>query len=115
MAITYEWKIPQVETYPTYTDEQDPANTEVDVLHTIHWKLIATDDVNNIKVSNSGTVGVNTDDLSGFIPFEDVTKAQAVTWIEAWYNKYEEWNIATVKARLDQKIAEKITPVSVKR
>ena len=111
MAITYEWKIPRVDTHPTHTDEQDPANTEADVVCTIHWKLIATDDVNNIKVSNSGIVSVDTDDLSGFIPFEDVTKAQAVTWVEAWHNKYEDWNIATMKARLDRKIAEKITPV----
>ena len=109
MAITYEWKIPRVDTRTTHTDKQ--GNTEEDVVCTIHWKLIATDDVNNIKVSNSGVVSVDTDDLSGFIPFEDVTKAQAVAWIEAWHNKYEDWNIAKIKARLDRKIAEKITPV----
>jgi len=111
MAITYEWKIPRVDTHPTHTDEQDPANTEADVICNIHWKLIATDDVNNIKVSNNGIVSVNLDDLSGFISFEDVTKAQAITWIEAWHNKYPDKNIATMKARLDRKIAEKITPV----
>jgi len=111
MAITYEWKIPRVDTHPTHTDEQDPANTEADVVCTIHWKLIATDDVNNIKVSNSGIVSVDTDDLSGFIPFEDVTKAHAVPWIEAWDNKYPDNNIAKIKAGLDRKIAEKITPV----
>ena len=111
MAITYEWKIPRVDTHPTHTDEQDPANTEADVICNIHWKLIATDDVNNIKVSNNGIVSVNLDDLSGFISFEDVTKVQAITWIEAWHNKYPDKNIATMKARLDRKIAEKITPV----
>ena len=115
MAITYEWKIPRVDTHPIHTDEQDPANTEEDVVCNIHWKLIATDNVNNIKVSNKGTVNVNLDDLSGFIPFEDVTKAHAVPWIEAWYNKYPDNNIATMKARLDRKIAEKITPVIVIR
>jgi len=109
MAITYEWKIPRVDTHPTHTDEQN--NTEEDVVCNIHWKLIATDDVNNIKVSNNGTVSVNLDDLSGFIPFEDVTKAQAITWIEAWHSKYEEWTVEKIKARLDRKIAEKITPV----
>ena len=115
MAITYEWKIPQVDTYPTHTDEQDPANTESDVLHTIHWKLIATDDVDNVSASNQGIVGVDTDNLSGFIAFNDITKAQAITWVEAWHNKYPDWNIATIKARLDKKIAEKRAPVSVKR
>ena len=109
MATTYEWKIPRVDTRPTYTDKQ--GNTEVDVICNIHWKLIATDNVNNIKVSNKGIVNVNLDDLSGFIPFEDVTKAHAVPWIEAWYNKYPDNNIAKIKAGLDRKIAEKITPV----
>ena len=110
MAITYEWQIPKVETIPTHTDEQD--NTESDVVHAIHWKLIATDDVNNVFVSNSGKVSIDTDDLSGFTAFNSVTKAQAITWVEAWYNKYPDSNVATIKARLDRKIAEKITPIS---
>ena len=63
------------------------------------------------KVVAAAVSTLDTDDLSGFIPFEDVTKAQAVTWVEAWHNKYEDWNIAIIKARLDRKIAEKITPV----
>ena len=56
MAITYEWTINNVETYPTHTDEQDPSNTESDVIHTIHWRLMATDDVNNISVANISIV-----------------------------------------------------------
>ena len=110
MAITYEWEIPQVETFPTHTDGQN--NTESDVIHAIHWKLIATDNVNNVSVSNYGKVGIDTDNLSGFTAFNSVTKAQAVTWLEAWYNKYPDDNIATMKARLDRKIAKKITPIS---
>jgi hypothetical protein len=110
MAITYEWQIPKVETFPTHTDGQN--NTESDVVHTIYWKLIATDDVNNVFVSNSGKVSIDTDDLSGFTAFNSVTKAQAITWVEAWYNKYPDSNVATIKARLDRKIAEKITPIS---
>ena len=112
MAITYEWQIPNVETFPTHTDEQDPSNTESDVVHTIHWKLIATDNVNNVFVSNYGSVGIDTDNLSGFIAWENVTKAQAVTWVEAWYNKYPDYTVVKMKERLDRKIAEKITPVS---
>ena len=112
MAITYEWTIYQADTYPSHTDEQDPSNTESDVIHTIHWKLQAIDDVNNVSVSNYGSVGIDTDDLSGFTTFNDVTKAQAVTWVEAWYNKYPDSNVAIMKARLDRKITEKITPVS---
>ena len=115
MAITYEWEIPQVETFPTHTDEQDPSNTESDVVHVIHWKLIATDNVNNVSVSNYGKVSIDTDDLSGFTAFNSVTKAQAVTWLEAWFNKYPDSNVATIKARLDRKIAEEITPVSEKK
>jgi len=112
MAITYEWKIKRVETYPSHTDQQDPSNTESDVIHSIHWRLIATDDVNNISASNYGSVGIDTDDLSNFISFDDVTTAQAVTWVEAWYDKYPDYNVVKIKEYLDRKIAEKITPIS---
>ena len=31
MAITYAWDVKTCDTYPSYTDSQDPANTESDV------------------------------------------------------------------------------------
>ena len=110
MAITYEWKIPKVETFPTHTDGQN--NTESDVVHTIHWKLIATDNVNNVSVSNYGKVSIDTDDLSGFTAFNSVTKAQAVTWVEAWMDRYPDSTVIKIKERLAATIAKQITPTS---
>ncbi len=110
MAITYEWKIKNVETYPSHTDQQDPSNTELDVIHTIHWILIGTDDVNNVFGQRIGTAHLRLEDLSGFTEFNNVTKAQAVTWVESWLDRYPDTTVIKTKERLAAKITEKVTP-----
>ena len=113
MAITYEWKIKNVETYPSHTDNQD--NTESDVIHAIHWILIGTDDVNNVFGQRIGTAHLRLEDLSGFTDFDNVTKAQAVTWVEAWLDRYPDSTVIKTKERLAATIAKQITPTSEKK
>ena len=110
MAITYKWIIKQADTYNAYTDNKNPANTESDVIHTLHWKLKATDDVNNVSVSRSGMAHLRLEDLSDFTDFNNVTKAQAVTWVEAWLDRYPDTTVIKTKERLAAKITEKVTP-----
>ena len=110
MAIIYEWKIKNVETYPSHTDNQD--NTESDVIHTIHWILIGTDDVNNVFGQRIGIAHLRLEDLSGFTDFDNVTKAQAVTWVEAWMDRYPDSTVIKTKERLAATIAKQITPTS---
>jgi hypothetical protein len=106
MAITYKWVIPSLDTYSTHTDKQ--GNTETDVIAVIHWKLIATDDVNKVSAKRIGTVKANIDDLSGFTAFNDVTKAQAVAWVESWLNQYPDYDVATIKTLLDTHILDTV-------
>ena len=40
MAISYTWDVSMVDTYPSHTDEQEPSNTQSDVIYNaleINW------------------------------------------------------------------------------
>jgi hypothetical protein len=111
MATTYEWNCKTVDTYPSHTDKQDPANTEADVVYNIHWSLTGTDDVNDIANSVYGTQSVSTDDLSTFIAFENLTTADVEGWVEGALE--EEDGVSALEAKIDARIIEQITPTSV--
>ena len=106
MAITYKWAIPSLDTFDTYTDEQ--GNTETDVIALIHWILTATDSGTNVSVKRIGVVKANIDDLSGFTAFNDVTKAQAVAWVEAWLNQFPDYDVATIKTLLETRLLDTV-------
>ena len=40
MAINYNWDVANVDTYPSHTDSQDPANTKSDVIYNVHWRFV---------------------------------------------------------------------------
>ena len=110
MATTYEWNCKTVDTYPSYTDQQDPANTEADVVYKVHWRFTGTDDVNDIVNSVYGTQSVSTDDLSDFIAFENLTTTDVEGWVE---DALEEDGVSALEAKIDARIIEQITPTSV--
>ena len=110
MAITYEWNCSTVDTYPSHTDLQDPANTESDVVYKVHWNLSGTDDVNEIVNTVAGTQDVSTDDLSTFIAFENLTTTDVEGWVE---DALEEDGVSALEAKIDARILEQITPTSV--
>ena len=110
MAITYEWNCKTVDTYPSYTDQQDPANTEADVVYKVHWRFTGTDDVNDIVNTVYGIQSVSTDDLSDFIAFENLTTADVEGWVE---DALEEDGVSALEAKIDARIIEQITPTSV--
>ena len=109
MAINYEWNVSTVDTYPT-------KDSKSDVVHSVHWKLIATDDTNkdsdgnNWSTSIYGTQAVDTSDLSDFTAFADLTASDVQGWVEAAMG---EEAVINYKADLDAQIAEKVTPTSV--
>ena len=109
MAISYTWDVSTVDTYPT-------KDSKSDVVHSVHWKLKATDDTNkdsngnNWSTSIYGTQAVDTSDLSSFKAFADLTASDVQGWVEAALGADE---VTEMKAGLDANIAEKITPTSV--
>ena len=115
MAISYLWDVKQVDTYPSHTDSQDPANTESDVVYNVHWRLTGEDDANNDSDGNPqrgevyGSIGLDVSDLSSFTSFADLAVADVQAWVEAAIGADQ---VQVYKDNIDAQIAEKITPTS---
>jgi hypothetical protein len=109
MAIGYTWDVSTVDTYPTKSGKSN-------VVHTVHWKLTATDDTNkdsdgnNWTATSYGSQAVSTDDLSSFINWSSLTNSDVQGWVEATMGSS---TVTNMKATLDAEIAEKVTPTSV--
>ena len=109
MAINYEWDVSTVDTFPT-------KGSKSDVVHKIHWKILATDDANNDANGNPqsatvyGSQSLDTSDLSSFKDFADLTVSDVQGWVE---KALGEEKINSIKAGLTAQIAEKVTPTSV--
>ena len=121
MAINYTWDVSNVDTYPSHTDSQDPANTESDVVYNVHWRLKGTDDT-NVDFTDSegndvyysadvyGSIGLDVSDLSSFTAFGSVSLANVQAWVEAAIGADQ---VQAYKDGIDAQIAEKVTPTSV--
>tara|TARA_R110000782_G_scaffold143379_1_gene236083 strand:- start:1283 stop:1615 length:333 start_codon:yes stop_codon:yes gene_type:complete len=104
MAITYTWNCTTVDTYPTKSDQTD-------VIFNVHWRLNGVDDTEDENVGDSyGVVSLDTEDLSTFTAFADITEANVISWVEAALGEIQ---VAALKASIDAQIAEKITPTVV--
>ncbi len=73
MAISYEWKIEQMEAYP----EKDGFS---DVVFTVHWRCNAQD--GNYAATAYGSVGVQLDPQSEYIPYVNLTPAEVIGWVK---------------------------------
>lgn len=109
MAISYEWDCTKCDTYPTKSGKSN-------VVYNVHWKLMATDNTNKDSNDNKwtakvgGTQAVSTDDLSSFKNWSSLTNADVQGWVEAAMGADA---VKDLKAGLDARIAEMITPTSV--
>jgi len=94
MANTYTWKINQL-------DAKIHENDLDNVIYTVHWSYFAQDDsVKPIVVSSIGTIAVTYNEGDPFIPYEDLTKEDVVSWLES----SEGINVDTMKENLDNQI-----------
>ena len=111
MAISYEWDVKTVDTYPT-------KDSKSDVVYNVHWRLTATDDTNNDAEGNSltatvyGSQGLDTSDLSSFTEFADLTVSDVQGWVEAVMTAD---TVNDMKDSLDSTIEELVTPTSVQK
>jgi hypothetical protein len=73
MAIVYDWVISQLECY-TVKDKLP------EVVFNVHWRYTAKDGEYYADVY--GSQALNADDITDFIPYEELTKEQVVLWLE---------------------------------
>jgi len=111
MAISYSWDVSTVDTYPT-------KDSNSDVVYNVHWRLTAKDGTNKDSDGSNWTAGVygsqalDTDSISSFTAFSDLTAAKVQGWVEAAMGADE---VTEMKASLKAEITEKITPTSVRK
>ena len=99
MAINYTWDVSTV-------DVKEIDGNAATVFN-VHWRLTGTDDANDESASVYGTIGLDTEDLSDFIAFADLTVSDVQGWVEAAMGEEE---VQAKKDRLDATIAELVTP-----
>jgi len=111
MAISYEWDVSTVDTYPT-------KDSNSDVVYNVHWRLTATDGTNKDSDGNYWTAGVygsqglDTDSISSFTAFGSLNASKVQGWVETSLTADV---VTAMKAGLDEEIALKITPTSVQK
>ena len=109
MAINYTWDVSTVDV--------KEIDGNADTVFNVHWRLTGTDDANTVKDMSDndiaaaatvyGTVVLDTEDLSDFIAFADLTVSDVQGWVEAAIG---EDRVTEMKANLDATIAELVTP-----
>ena len=98
MANTKTWIINALDSYPQ-------ADGHTDVVFNIHWTKAATDGTHNASVYS--TQSVTLDPSAPFTPYDQLTEAQVVGWLEAALGAEQ---IAAIDANLDQQIENQINP-----
>ena len=105
MAINYTWDVSTVDV--------KEIDGNADTVFNVHWRLTGTDDANNDADGNPqaatvyGTIGLDTEDLSDFTAFADLTVSDVQGWVEAAMGADE---VQSKKDNVDTIIAELITP-----
>ena len=105
MAINYTWDVSTVDV--------KEIDGNADTVFNVHWRFTGTDNSNNDAKGKPqtatvyGTIDLDTEDLSDFIAFADLTASDVQGWVEAAMGEEE---VQAKKDSLDATIAELVTP-----
>jgi len=108
MVIAYTWDCKTVDTYPTKDDKAD-------VIFNVHWRLsgvkeVEGEDLNPITGDSYGVVSLDTEDLSTFTAFADITEEDVIAWVQTALGDEQ---VESIRNSINAQIAEKITPTVV--
>ena len=97
MAVAFNWKIERLECYPQVGDLEN-------VVGKVHWRLFGHD--GEVQESIYGTCDIPLDAQAAFVPFEALTEATIVAWVQAMLgtetvDRHEASLAQAVDARLD--------------
>jgi hypothetical protein len=73
--INFTWVIPNLECVISENGLQD-------VVDAVHWRYVATDDVNNVSVDTYGVQSMPEPSSSDFIPYSGLTLEVVSVWLE---------------------------------
>lgn len=108
MATTYKWRF----TTDVIPEKVIGGQTYTDLVSTIHWRLIGTDDADGTQASVYGATQLNTDDVkaSTFIEFANVTAGNLATWAKSVLEAQEPGEVDRRKQQVADAIARKQNP-----
>ena len=98
MAITYTWDIVQLDAYPI-------KNVLANCVFAAHWTLSGTDGTYIGSVYGSSNIILNQNGY--YIPYEDLTKDQVVSWVK---NALGEEEVTKYETNIEKKIADQVNP-----
>ena len=105
---TFNWDCRTVDVYPTSGDNTD-------VVYNVHWRLTGVSDQldandNPYSATVIGTQTLSTEEIVDFVPFEDLTHEQIVTWTQEAIGAEQ---VTQMEDNVDNQIDNLITPSSV--
>jgi len=108
MIVTYNWDCKTVDAYPLVGEDPD-------VVYNVHWIVTGVSDQldpqgNPYQARSISTQVLSTDDITDFIPFEDLTNEIVVEWTKGAMGEEE---VASIEASIQSQINSLITPTSV--
>ena len=105
---TFNWDCRTVDVYPTSGDNTD-------VVYNVHWRLTGVSDQldandNPYSATVIGTQTLSTEEIVDFVPFEDLTHEQIVTWTQEAIGAEQ---VTSMEDNVNNQIDNLITPSSV--
>jgi hypothetical protein len=103
-GVVYDWNCKTVDAYP-----KDGELT--DVVYNVHWIVTGTDDsVPPVQATVYGTQILNVEDITNFIPFDELTNEEVVAWTQSAMG---EEKVLELQANIVNQIELLINPASV--
>ena len=99
MANTYTWKVGQCDRL-----------LETGVISMLHYTVTAQTEDGAYSCGAYGSVGLEAPDADDMIAYDDVTEAQAISWVQTAVGGEEK--VAEIHAALDNQLTEKRTPTT---
>jgi hypothetical protein len=105
---TFNWNCRTVDVYPTSGDNTD-------VVYNVHWRLTGVSDQldandNPYSATVIGTQTLSTEEIVDFVPFEELTHEQIVTWTQEAIGAEQ---VTSMEESVNNQIDNLITPTSV--
>ena len=106
--VTYNWNCRTVDAYV----EKDE---ETDVVYNVHWIVTGTSDEvdpqdNPYSATSIGTQTIDTDIITGFIPFDQVTNEEVVAWTQTAMGEEQ---VTAIETGIASQIESKIHPTTI--
>ena len=99
MANTYTWKVGQCDRL-----------LETGVISTLHYTVTAVTEDGVYSAGAYGSIGLEAPDAEDMIAYDDVTEAQAISWLQTALGGAEK--VTEIQTALDNQLTEKRTPTT---